>query len=231
MPIKLKAILLAAGLGTRLRPITDRIPKCLVPVKGIPLLGIWLNSLHKNNIGPYLINTHYLADQVEAFITASDFHNSVVLVNEVTLLGTAGTLKKNLDFFDGNDGLLIHADNYCLANFQEFVDAHRCRPSGCLMTMMTFKTDNPSACGVVELNKDNIVISFYEKQLNPPSNIANGAIYILSMELINQFKTIFKDAVDFSNDVIPNLMGKIYAYETREPLIDIGTVENYSRVK
>ena len=227
----MKVILLAAGLGTRLRPITDRIPKCLVPINGIPLLGIWLESLHKNNIGPYLINTHYLAGQVEAFINASDYHDSVVLVNETTLLGTAGTLKKNIDFFEGDDGLLIHADNYCLANFKEFVAAHRNRPNGCLMTMMTFKTDDPSACGVVELDRDNIVIRFYEKQLNPPSNIANGAIYILSKELINQFKTVFMDAIDFSNDVIPALMGKIYTYETNRPLIDIGTVENYSRVK
>ena len=227
----MKVILLAAGLGTRLRPITDRIPKCLVPINGIPLLGIWLESLHKNNIGPYLINTHYLAEQVEAFINASDYRDSVVLVNEATLLGTAGTLKKNIGFFEGDDGLLIHADNYCLANFKEFVAAHRNRPNGCLMTMMTFKTDNPSACGVVELDRDNVVLRFYEKQLNPPSNIANGAIYILSKELINQFKTVFIDAIDFSNDVIPALMGKIYTYETNRPLIDIGTVENYSRVK
>jgi mannose-1-phosphate guanylyltransferase len=227
----MKAILLAAGLGTRLRPITNRIPKCLVPINGVPLLGIWLNSLCKNNIGPYLVNTHYFAEQVEAFITASDFHDSVVLVNETALLGTAGTLKKNIDFFDGNDGMLIHADNYCLANFQEFVTAHRDRPKNCLMTMMTFKTDNPSACGIVELNKDGVVTRFYEKESNPPGNTANGAIYILSKELISQFKTTFRDAVDFSTDVIPALMGLIYAYETKRPLIDIGTVENYNKVK
>lgn len=227
----MKAILLAAGLGTRLKPLTDRMPKCLFPIKGIPLLGIWLNNLNKNNIGPCLVNTHYLPEQVEAFIAASDFHDSVVLVNETTLLGTAGTLKKNIDFFDGNDGLLIHADNYCLANLQEFIAAHHSRPSGCLMTMMTFKTDNPSGCGVVELNKDNVVINFYEKQLNPPGNIANGAIYILSKELISQFKTRFKDAADFSNEVIPALIGEIYTYETDELLIDIGTIENYKRVK
>ena len=227
----MKAILLAAGLGTRLRPITDHIPKCLVPIKGAPLLGIWLKKLSKINIGPYLVNTHYLSEQVDAFISTSEFHESVVLVNETTLLGTAGTLKKNIDFFNGNDGMLIHADNYCLANFQEFVAAHRDRPNGCLMTMMTFETDRPSECGIVQLNKDNIVISFYEKQLNPPGNTANGAIYILSSELIQLFETTFKDAVDFSNDVIPALMGKIYAYKTKGQLIDIGTVENYNKVK
>lgn len=227
----MKAILLAAGLGTRLKPITDSIPKCLVPIKGTPLLGIWLKNLDKNNIGPYLINTHYLSEQVNSFISNSEFHESVEIANETKLLGTAGTLKKNIGFFGGNDGMLIHADNYCLANFQEFVAAHHSRPIGCLMTMMTFKTDNPSACGVVELNKDNVVTNFFEKQPNPPGNIANGAIYILSKELINQFLTTFRDAVDFSNDVIPSLLGKIYSYETKRQLIDIGTIENYNKVK
>mgnify|MGYP003956646267 CR=1 FL=1 len=64
----MRAMLLAAGLGTRLQPITDKIPKCLVPIKGKPLLQIWLERLAQVGIGPFLINTHYLAEQVEAFI-------------------------------------------------------------------------------------------------------------------------------------------------------------------
>ena len=223
--------MLAAGLGTRLRPITDTVPKCLVPIKGVPLLGIWLSRLQESNIGPYLINTHYLEGQVREFIKASDFNDQVLLVNEPELLGTAATLKKNVDFFNDCDGMVIHADNYCMANFQEFVYAHRNRPTGCLMTMMTFKTDNPSACGIVELNKEGIVIKFHEKVLNPPGNLANGAIYILSKELISKFKNKFMNATDFSTDIIPALLDKIYTYETNMPLIDIGSVKNYNKVK
>ena len=96
----MRAILLAAGIGSRLRPLTNNIPKCLMPIKGQPLLGVWLGHLSQANIGPFLINTHYLADQVESFIEASNYKNQVTLVNEPNLEGTAGTLIKNINFFE-----------------------------------------------------------------------------------------------------------------------------------
>ena len=67
----MRALLLAAGLGTRLRPITDKIPKCLVPIQGRPLLEIWLDKLCEVGVQEFLVNTHYLAAQVEEFISNS----------------------------------------------------------------------------------------------------------------------------------------------------------------
>src|SRR5260221_3640312 len=142
----MRAMLLAAGLGTRLRPLTNTIPKCLVPIKAQPLLGVWLDRLTHAGIGPFLVNTHYLPEQVQAFVASSPYRDRVTLVHEEELLGTAGTLIANLEFFEGQDGLLIHADNYCLADFHDFVRAHRQRPPHCLMTMMTFRTETPASC-------------------------------------------------------------------------------------
>ena len=79
-------------------------------------------------MGPFLINTHYLASQVEAFIEGSPYRGQVTLTKELELYGTAGTLIENLDFFQDEDGLLIHADNYCLADFTAFQRAHLNRP-------------------------------------------------------------------------------------------------------
>ena len=124
----MKAILLAAGFGTRLRPLTDNIPKCLVPIKGKPLLQIWLEILSDVGIDKFLINTHYLPNQVYDFINNSVFKNKCLIINEEKLLGTAGTLISNLDFIGSEECLLIHADNYCLANFNEFFIAHINRP-------------------------------------------------------------------------------------------------------
>jgi len=76
----MRALLLAAGLGTRLRPLTDTVPKCLVPIKGQPLLGIWLDRLSKAGIGPFLINTHYLAEQVADFIKLQTLLNQAPIV-------------------------------------------------------------------------------------------------------------------------------------------------------
>jgi mannose-1-phosphate guanylyltransferase len=225
----MRAMLLAAGLGTRLRPLTNTIPKCMVPIKGQPLLAIWLERLTKAGIGPFLVNTHYLAEQVESFIKASSYQEQVRLVHEQELLGTAGTLIENLDFFQGGDGMLIHADNYCLADLSAFEQAHLQRPTECVMTMMTFRTDAPSDCGIVELNEQGVVVGFHEKTPNPPGNIANGAVYILTTELLERMGQELRAVKDFSTEVLHQLVGQIYTYESKDIFIDIGTVKSYKK--
>jgi mannose-1-phosphate guanylyltransferase len=224
-----RALLLAAGLGTRLRPLTDTMPKCLVPIKGQPLLGIWLERLTQASIGPFLINTHHLAEQVETFVEASVYRNQTRLVREFELQGTAGTLIANLDFFQGKDGLLIHADNYCLADFKAFQQAHSNRPPECLMTMMTFRTTDPSSCGITELDERGVVIGFHEKVAKPQGNLANGAVYILSAELLARMSTDLNAVTDFSTEVLNRFVGQIYSYETSTLFLDVGTPESYAK--
>jgi mannose-1-phosphate guanylyltransferase len=226
----MRAILLAAGYGTRLRPLTNTIPKCLVPIKGTPLLGIWLERLTQVGIGPFLVNTHYLAEQVQEFVSNSSHGDQVKLVHEPTLLGTAGTLMANLEFFEGRDGLLIHADNYCLDHLHNLIEAHRKRPAECVMTMMTFRTDQPSNCGIVDIDENLVVTGFYEKVSSPPGNLANGAVYILSAAMLRELSLEFSTVKDFSNEVLPHFIGRIFTYETLDVFIDIGTPEAYKRV-
>ena len=223
----MRAILLAAGFGTRLQPLTLDIPKCLVPINGRPLLDIWLDKLCRLGVGPVMVNTHYLSNKVCGYLKGSKYEDHVFEVYESNLLGTAGTLIKNKDFFLGGDGLLIHADNYCGDDLMGLIEAHEKRPQECLMTMMTFRTDSPSACGIVELDKNGVVVGFHEKVKCPPGNLANGAIYILSKEIIEYVVTYMSTAKDFSNEVLPRFLGRIFAYETTEIFIDIGTPETY----
>jgi len=225
----MRALLLAAGFGTRLRPLTDTIPKCLVPIKGQPLLDIWLERLTDAGVGPFLINTHYLARQVEAYTASSRYADQVRLVEEKELLGTAGTLLANLPFFAGGDAMLIHADNYCLADFRAFLQAHAARPPHCLMTMMTFRTATPHTCGIVELDDAGVVVAFHEKVANPPGNLANGAIYLLSAELLAMMASDWPHVTDFSTEVMHRLVGRIYTYETGATFLDIGTPETYAQ--
>ena len=85
---------MCAGKGLRLRPYTSFIPKCLMPIKGTPLLEIWLEKLSSAGITNFLINTHYLSEKVDEFINHSKYKRSVKVVHEKKLLGTAGTLLK-----------------------------------------------------------------------------------------------------------------------------------------
>ena len=223
----MRAILLAAGFGSRLRPITDKTPKCLVPINGRPLLDIWLEVLIKNDVKPCLVNTHYLAKKVQNYIESSAYTEHVLLSHEEIILGTAGTLAKNIDYFESGDGMLIHADNYSQFSIKEFVEAHYQRPKECIITALAFRTDNPSACGIFKINKDNIAIEFQEKNNIDIGNLANAAVYILSSEFIEIFKRDFSDTNDFSSEVLPNFIKKIFVHETKELFLDIGTIDNY----
>src|SRR6185436_15356190 len=107
----MRALLLAAGLGTRLRPLTDSVPKCLVPVQGRPLLDYWLELLAPGGIERMLINTHYLPQQVRDFVARSRWREGITLVHEEKLLGTGGTVLANRAFFGAAAFMVAHADN------------------------------------------------------------------------------------------------------------------------
>lgn len=221
----MKALLLAAGLGTRLRPITNKIPKCLVSINGKILLDIWVEKLINAGINTIYINTFYLSELVVKHIENSIHRSKIIIIRENALFGTAGTLLKNLDLFIGDECLLIHADNYSLQDLTELIYHHKMRQNNTYMTMLTFKTETPSECGIVELI-DNVVIQFHEKISNPPGNIANGAVYILTKELLNSLKEYSNDITDFSTQIIPNFLGKINNFTTSEFFIDIGSLNN-----
>lgn len=223
----MKALLLSAGLGTRLRPITNHTPKCLVPIAGKPLLEYWLDSLSTIGINEFLINTHYLSEQVIKYVKESKYKNKITLSYEEELLNTGGTLLKNKDFFENKPFLLIHADNLSFCDFEKFISTYHNRPKYCDITMMLFKTDIPKSCGIVKLNENGIVEEFYEKVHNPPSNLANGAVYILDYSVINYLEKLDKEEIDFSLEVIPHYLGKINTYLNTNYHKDIGTIRTY----
>lgn len=223
----MQAVLLAAGLGTRLRPITNTLPKCMVPINGQPLLDIWLQQLtHSALISDIFVNTHYFSDVVAAFL--NDKWSAFPQVKnwyEPELLGTAGTLKHNAAELHCEDVVVIHADNLSVFNLDAFIEAHLKRPEGCEMTMMVFETDTPSSCGIVEL-QGNTVIAMHEKVANPPGNLANGAVYIMSQAVLRWI--VENEANDISTQVIPAMLGKIQAWTNPTYHRDIGTPESYA---
>ena len=226
----IKSLLLAAGRGERLKPFTDIWPKCLMPINGEPLLSIWINILFNNNISDILVNTSYLDKEVQTFLKRKIYKNKLIFAFEERLLGTAGTIRANYNYLKDNTILLAHADNLCITDFSKFIRSHFERPKHCLITMMTFKTNDPQSCGIVETDDNNVAIKFYEKVKKPPSNNANGAIYLIEPEVINWINKK-DDVIDFSNDVIPKFLNKINCWSNVKKHIDIGTPENLNKAQ
>jgi mannose-1-phosphate guanylyltransferase len=223
--LPINALLLAAGYGTRLQPFTNDWPKCLMPVNGLPLLQYWLTSVKELGAAKVLVNLHHLASTVEAFLRRPCFRSWVDFVFEPELMGTAGTIRANYSTFANSTLLLVHADNYCQSDFRAFLRYHQTeRPKHCPITMMTFDTPTPSACGIIETDSFGVVTTFYEKVANPPGNRANGAVYLLEPEVLKWLKD-HPEAQDFSTQVLPSFLGRIATWHNDQVHIDIGTIE------
>ena len=221
------ALLLAAGLGTRLRPLTDVLPKCLAPVRGRPLLEYWLHCLASAGVERILVNTHYRADLVEYYIARSPWAGRVTLVHEPHLLGTGGTLVANADFVGAGPLIVAHADNLSLFDVCGFLAAHAARPRIAALTMMTFTTDAPRTCGIVTTDRAGLVNGFFEKVQNPPGNRANAAVYILEHEVIDVVAGLNKPVIDMSTEVLPRLLGRMWTWHNNDYHRDIGTLASW----
>lgn len=227
----MKAFLLAAGLGTRLRPLTDTTPKCMVPIGGKPLLDYWMQLFRTHGIDEVLINTHYLHEQVEDYILQ---HNQVekqphiVFSYEPELLGSGGTVRANKDFIGDEENFWIcYADNLTNANLTAMKKLHQER--NCLLTMALFRADNPKECGIATLDEQGNIVEFVEKPAEPKSNLANGGIYLAKREVFDEIPQA--DFSDFGKDVLPKLTGKMAGFALQDYLLDIGTPEKYAKAQ
>jgi mannose-1-phosphate guanylyltransferase len=218
-----KAFLLAAGLGTRLRPITDGMPKCLVEVGGRTMLDLWLDALADAGVQEVLVNTHHLAGMVETHLVLRASRReapSVRLSHEEVLLGSAGTLLANREFVEGEDMFLaVNADNLTDFDLRLLVDAHR--SGGAIATLSVFRAARPSECGIVEVS-DGRVVGFVEKPSAPRSDLANAGMYALSPSVLDEIADPLPRDIGF--DLLPRLVGRARAVSLgRSFFLDIGT--------
>lgn len=223
----MKAYLLAAGLGTRLRPITESVPKCLVPINGRPLLAYWLDLLERHDVREVLINLHFLPGPVQEFIASYSGPVAITTMMEESLLGSGGTLHAARDFVLGEEQFyILYADNLTnvdLGRLRRFNAEH---PAP--LTVGLFHAENPSACGIARLDESGRITEFIEKPREPKGDLASAGIFVGRGEL---FDFIEPDRVpyDFGGHVMPKLVGRMNGMVVEGYLRDIGTIESLER--
>lgn len=224
----MNALLLAAGLGTRLRPITDHTPKCLVPIRGRPLLAYWLDLLAASDVSRIVVNLHHHADQVRRFLEESPHRARVVAVEEERLLGTGGSILRHRPLLGEGPCLIAHADNLTRFDVAAFLRRHAQRPPGCELTLMTFETETPWSCGIVEVDAAGVVRSFREKPAASESRLANAAVYVLQPSVLDYMASLDRETVDVSTDVLPAYVGRMATFHNGCYHRDIGTPAAYA---
>ena len=228
----MKAIILAAGAGTRLRPLTDTCPKPMLPVAGRPLLVHTLGWLRKHGVAEAALNLHYLPEVVRAGLgDGSAWGVHLRYSFEPELLGTAGAARAIAERFPGwldQTFLVVYGDMPLDLDLADLAAFHRSRAAA--LTIALKHTATPQSQGMVELDEAGRVLRFVEK---PPDwdrgDLANAGVYVCEPAVLAAIPTGF---ADFGHDVIPALLAAgqpVYGRLARGYLLDIGTPEAYEQ--
>jgi mannose-1-phosphate guanylyltransferase len=221
-----KAFLLAGGIGSRLRPLTDTTPKCMLPIDGRPMLDIWLDAFNAAGVDEVLVNLHHLPDVVRDHLAARTGPPDIRQFYEPELLGSAGTLVANRQWVAGEDFFLAcNADNLTDFDLQSLIKAHREHDG--VATIAVFHSGNPSAGGVVEVDAFGTVIGFAEKPQHPVSDLVNAGIYAFEPSLLDEIGGTTPQ--DIGYDLLPRLVGRARVVPVAGYFRDIGTPDAYRR--
>jgi NDP-sugar pyrophosphorylase family protein len=228
----MKAMILAAGEGTRLRPLTNHTPKPMLPLAGLPLLEHIITNLKNCGITEFGINLYHLSEQViDYFGDGKRWDVQIRYSVETELLGSAGGTKQLESFFT-ETFVVYYGDVLTFANLRPMIDLHR--QSGAMATMGLYHVPDPWNRGIVDLNDAQQITRFVEKPARDQvfSNLANAGMYVLEPEVLDLIPA--DRPYDFGHDVFPALLAQkstVAGYIIEDPIIDIGLPEKYEEAK
>lgn len=229
----LKAMVLAAGVGSRLDPLTRQLPKPLVPIANRPVMEHIINLLKRHGITEAISNLHHLPQSVpEHFGAGHDFGVNLSYCHEKTLTGDAGGLRACRSFFenDSEPFIVLMGDVITDADLSYVIQQHRSR--GAVATIALQKVEDVSRFGVAVLDNDGFITGFQEKphQDEALSDLASTGIYVLSPEIFEHMPA--DGELGFGRQLFPTLIRQglpvqgvqIFGYWS-----DVGTLADYRR--
>jgi NDP-sugar pyrophosphorylase family protein len=225
----MRAIILAAGLGTRLAPLTDSTPKILVPLNGEPLLAHQLRYLETCGVTRVGINAHHHADQVTAFLDRAAFDLEVEVSYEAELLGTAGALL-GFSSIVHERFIVVYGDVVTDMRLTDIWDYHS--EEGAEATLAYQRASETEGKGVFTLDASGRIVDFVEKGAQPSGiSLVNSGIYVLEPTVMD----VVSPGADFGHDVWPALAAegrRLYGYDASSAYIqDIGSVAMLERAE
>lgn len=223
-----KAMILAAGLGTRLRPLTENKPKCLMPLGARPLIDWMLRWIGRCGVTECVINLHYLPDMVKGYVGDGEQYGLHVEYSfEPELLGTAGAVRKAADFFD-EPFYVIYSDNFSQWDLRKLKYEHE--NSEAISTVAVHWREDVTSSGMVELGGDDRIVRLVEKPRSQDvtSHYVSAGFFYLDPRILKYIPE--GQFCDFGFDVFPAVLKageRMYAVKMDKPIIGIDTKEPY----
>jgi mannose-1-phosphate guanylyltransferase len=227
----MKALVLCAGLGKRLGEHSRGLPKPLVPIGKQPCLYHTLYKLEKLGVKEVLINTHFKHEYFTKSISEYKTGMNIQIDYEPVLLGTAGTLKKHIDWLGTSNFWVLHGDNFFKDDLLGLRDKVNDISKQIKGGLGVFRTSNHKKVGIVKCNKDGTLKRVYEKKFIKRGFLANSAIYYFKPNIKEELIQLSKERRDISVDLLPKLEHKITVVKLNGFFIDIGTPPDLIRAQ
>lgn len=223
-----EAIILAGGLGTRLRSVVSDSPKCMAIVNGKPFLQYVIDYLFSQNIIHVILSIGYKSEQIIKFVNHHYANKNIEFVIEEEPLGTGAAIKLALVKTISKNVFILNGDTFFKINFKKLEDVHFLNTSTCTLALKPMK--NFERYGVVELDKNSKIISFKEKQFYKTGFI-NAGVYILNKEIF--LKQQFPEKFSFEKEFLEKNNNKMpfYGCTQNEYFIDIGIPEDFQKAQ
>lgn len=220
-----EAILLAGGLGTRIKDILPDIPKCMAPVSGKPFLTYVLSYLETQGIDKVILSVGYLKDHIINYFGNKYQTISITYSIENEPLGTGGAIRLALSRSHSENVFVLNGDTFFTINMAAMNQFHL--ESGSGITIAVKHVDDASRYGVVEINNKNRITSFREKENNTGCNWINGGVYLINNQIL---KHLNKEKFSFENDFLKRYHSSLdfYAFKSNDFFLDMGIPEDYN---
>ncbi len=225
----MKALILAAGRGTRLGPLTNTIPKPLLPIKDKPFLEYLINFLKNKGTKKIVIAIGYRGQKIKKYFTTGKRQGVAIQYsaeNGRYLSGTGGAVKKAKNKLKNDDFLVLNGDSFVDVDIKKIYDFHKKNKS--LVTMVAVQLKNVERYGSLSISAKNKLLAFKEKG-KKGAGFINGGIYVFNNKIFKYFpQTRF---VSLEKDIFPRILNQITIYKSHGYFIDIGLPADYKRAQ
>ncbi len=225
---KIDVVILCGGYGKRLQGVVKDIPKPMAKIKHRPFLSILIDFITNYGFKRFILCTGYKSEIIEGYYRQKVNNLTIEFSREKEPLGTGGAIKNAENYIKSNPFLVVNGDSFCKINLKEFVDFHFRRDA--LISIAVTNTDICDDYGTINIDDSHRIIEFNEKVKGYKNRLINAGFYLLQREVFLLMPE--KNNFSIERDFFPKIIKRnLYAFETQESLIDIGTPERYEKAK
>lgn len=224
------AIILAGGLGTRLKSVINDLPKPMAPINGQPFLNYQFRFLKHYGVKNIILSVGHLAEKIQDYYKEGFEGLSLAYAHEKTALGTGGGIRLAIDMCKSNSVLVMNGDSFFDVDLKQFYDLHQTKTSDTSLALR--QVTNAARYGTIQKDNDNRIILFKEKTNTEEPGIINGGLYILQKDVYlknTPANTNFSIEKDFFEKQLDTLFVK--GFEFNSYFIDIGIPEDYTKAQ